>query len=252
MVSLPTPAAAFWWWPVAAAPFVGSFIALLAVRLPLGEGVGWGRSRCRSCGAVLRPLDLVPLLSWLWTSGRCRHCAAPVSAFYPAVELGALAVALWAALALPGAALWASCALGWGLLALALIDLRHLWLPDRITLPLIALGLVVAANDEPASLPAHAIGAAAGFAAFAAIAAAYRRLRRREGLGLGDAKLMALAGAWVSWEGLASVVLIAALASLAGLLAMRRHEPLRADSVLPLGPGLCLGLWLVWLYGPLG
>jgi leader peptidase (prepilin peptidase)/N-methyltransferase len=252
MIALPTPAAAFWFWPVVAAPLVGSFIALLAMRLPLGERVALGRSRCRSCGAALGPLDLVPLLSWLAAKGRCRHCAAPVSAFYPAVELCALAVALWAALTLPRDELWASCALGWGLLALAIIDARHLWLPDRITLPLIALGLAGTAIEEPARLPAHLIGAAAGFLSFAAIAFAYRRLRGREGLGLGDAKLLALAGAWLSWEGLASVVLIAALASLAWLLLARRREPLRAESALPFGPGLCLGIWLVWLYGTLG
>src|SRR6185312_16038520 len=179
------PGALPWLWPVLAAPFIGSFIALLAIRLPEGEPVLWGRSRCRSCGQALGALDLVPVASWLMARGRCRHCAAPVSAFYPAVELSALAVPLWAMLALPIEQLWASCLLGWGLLALAIIDARHFWLPDRITLPLIALGLIVAAILDRTGLADHVIGAAAGFACFAAIAFIYRRLRGREGLGRG-------------------------------------------------------------------
>jgi leader peptidase (prepilin peptidase)/N-methyltransferase len=251
MAVTPWPAALPWLWPVLAAPFIGSFIALLAIRLPEGEKVLWGRSRCRSCGQALGALDLVPVASWVLARGRCRHCAAPVSSFYPGVELGALAVALWAALALPVEQLWASCLLGWGLLALAIIDARDFWLPDRITLPLVAFGLIVAAILDRTGLADHVIGAAAGFACFAAIAFIYRRLRGRDGLGRGDAKLMAVAGAWVAWEGLASVVLIAAVASLAWLLLARRREPLRSDSTLPFGPGLCLGIWLVWLYGTL-
>src|SRR5262249_2951410 len=100
-ISAPPSAAAALWraapprlWPVVAAPFVGSLIALLAIRLPEGEAVLWGRSRCRSCGRTLGALDLVPVASWLMARGHCRHCAAPVSAFYPAIELGALAIAL--------------------------------------------------------------------------------------------------------------------------------------------------------------
>ena len=242
-----------WLWPVLMAPFIGSFLGTLATRLPAGAPVIAGRSRCDHCRHSLGVLELMPVVSWLAAGRRCRHCGAPVSAFYPAIELAALGIALWAAFTVPGDRLWLACALGWCLLALAAIDLRHYLLPDWLTLPLVPLGLFVAWLDDPAEVLPHALGAAAGFAAFALIAIAYRRLRGRDGLGLGDAKLLAAAGAFVSWEGLPSVVLLAAAASLALLLLRRRGGgALRLDERLAFGPGLCLGLWLVWLYGPLG
>lgn len=241
-----------WIWPILAAPFIGSFLGVLALRLPAGRSVIWGRSSCPHCRHTLGPAELVPVMSWLLARRRCRHCHAPVTPFYAAIEIGALVPAIWAAQVLPADQLLASCVLGWSLLALAVIDARSFLLPDAITLPLIPLGLVVAYLDDPSTLLPHAAGAAIGFAAFALIGAGYRRLRHREGLGGGDAKLLAAAGAWLSWEGLPSVVLIAAMASFAGLLLDRRIDRRRLlDTRLPFGPGLCLGTWLVWLYGPL-
>jgi leader peptidase (prepilin peptidase)/N-methyltransferase len=97
-----------------------------------------------------------------------------------------------------------------------------------------------------------AIGAGAGFAIFALVRWLYRRLRGREGLGLGDAKLLAAAGAWVTWNGLPSVVLIAAVFGLVSALVMaQRGEQLSLNQRLAFGPALCLGTWLVWLYGPI-
>jgi leader peptidase (prepilin peptidase) / N-methyltransferase len=239
---------------VVAAPFVGSFLGTLALRLPAGEPLLLGRSHCPNCSHALGAVDLVPLLSWLGIGGRCRHCRTPISGFYPGIELAALGTAIWAATTLSGGRLLVGCALGWALLALAVIDLREHLLPDRITLPLVPTGLLVCAVDAPQDLVAHMLGAAAGFVAFRLIAVSYRRLRDRDGLGEGDAKLLAAAGAWVSWQGLPSVVLVGASASLALVLlgAALRVRPLRGEAPLAFGPGLCLGLWIVWLYGPLG
>jgi leader peptidase (prepilin peptidase)/N-methyltransferase len=129
---------------------------------------------------------------------------------------------------------------------------RHYVLPDVLTLPLIPLGLIAAWLDGAEALLAHVIGAAAGYLVFLLIALGYRRLRGREGLGLGDAKLLAVAGAWTGWQGLPSVVLLGAGASLAFLLLLRlRGGAIRLDQAVAFGPGLCLGIWLVWLYGPL-
>jgi leader peptidase (prepilin peptidase)/N-methyltransferase len=155
-------------------------------------------------------------------------------------------------LVLSGWLLWASLALGWTLLALAAIDLRHYLLPDPLTLPLIPAGLGLAWLIEPAKLPDHAIGAAAGLVGFALIAWLYRRLRRREGLGLGDAKLLAAGGAWLGWQALPSVVALAAVFALA--LALAGALPggkLAATTRIAFGPHLALAIWLVWLYGPL-
>jgi leader peptidase (prepilin peptidase) / N-methyltransferase len=153
---------------------------------------------------------------------------------------------------LSGWLLWASLALGWTLLALAAIDIRHYWLPDRLTLPLIPAGLLVAWLVDPAALAGHAIGALAGFLAFAGIAWAYRQLRRRAGLGLGDAKLLAAAGAWLGWPALPGLVVVAAgLALAVALVRAASGERLGAASRIAFGPYLALALWLFWLYGPL-
>jgi len=222
------------------------------MRLPAGKPVTWDRSACDHCGHRLRAADLVPIASWLAARGRCRHCGARLALLYPAIELGALGVAIWAATVSEGWLLWASCALGWCLLALAVIDLRDGLLPDGLTLPLVPLGLAVAYLEDPSTLVPRAIGAVAGYAVFAFVRIFYRRLRGRDGLGLGDVKLLAAAGAWVSWDGLPSVVLIAAIAGLGavliGAVAGRR---IAVDQRLAFGPSLCLATWLVWLYGPL-
>jgi leader peptidase (prepilin peptidase)/N-methyltransferase len=200
---------------------------------------------------VLSPLDLVPIASWLALRGRCRYCGALIGWLAPATELGAIVIALWAALTVDGSMLWASCALGWTLLALALIDWRDGILPDVLTLPLLALGLVVT-YFSGADLLDSALGAALGFLLFAAIRWLYQRVRGREGLGLGDAKLLAAAGAWVGWDSLPSIVLIAAVLGLAAALVMAwRGRRITGDLGIAFGPALCAGLWLVWLYGPL-
>lgn len=241
-----------WFLPILVAPFIGSFLGVLLLRLPSGGAIVWGRSACASCDHVLGAPDLVPILSWLALRGRCRYCRAPIGWFTLAIELAATIVALWAATVSEGAMLWASCALGWVLLALAVIDFREEWLPDVLTLPLLAAGLLVNGLADPASLPGCAIGAAAGYFVFAAIRFLYRRWRGRDGLGLGDAKLLAAAGAWLSWESLPSVVLIAAVIGLvmALIAAWRGGQHMALDQRLPFGPALCAAIWLVWLYGP--
>lgn len=240
-----------WVWAIVVAPFVGSFLGVLVLRLPEGRPVGFTRSACPHCGHRLAARDLVPFLSWLLSSGRCRYCAAPLGLFYPVIEAAALAVALWAAAVLPGMLIWAGCLLGWSLLGAAVIDWRHTVLPDVLVLPLIPAGIGFQALLGSPAWSDHAIGALLGFASFATVTLLYRQVRGREGLGWGDAKLLAAAGAWVSWAGLPSVVLLAALFGLAGA-AVRRmagHE-LVATTEIPFGPALALAIWLVWLYGP--
>jgi len=240
------------WVPLLAAPLVGSFAGLLVVRLPAGEPVTLGRSVCRHCGEVLAARDLVPIVSWLCSGGRCRYCGALLNFLYPGIEVGALVIALWATSAFSGWLLWASCALGWCLLTLAVFDLRYLLLPDSVTLALVVAGLAVVWAIDPESVPDHAVGVFVGFGAFAALRWIYRSLRKREGLGLGDAKLLAGAGAWVSWWGLPSVVLLGALSALTVTLILSIvGKRMSANDEIPFGSHLCFAIWLVWLYGPL-
>ena len=236
-----------------AAPCVGSFLGVLIERLTAGRPVVLSRSACPHCGERLAARDLIPLFSWVANRARCRFCHARISAFYPTVELLALIVAVWALAVVPGWLAWVTCGLGWVLLALAVIDWKHLFLPDSLSLPLIPAGLLVAWGVSPDELPSHAIGAAVGFVLLWGIAELYRRMRRREGLGLGDAKLLAAAGAWLGWQGLPSVVLIAAAAGLAAALVQARWQgALDGKRPVPFGPYLAVAFWLVWLYGPLG
>ncbi len=233
-------------------PFVGSFLGVVILRLPAGRPILLARSTCDQCGRTLGVADLIPFASYLRRRGRCACGEARLGLFYPGIELAALAVAASAAAELSGWLLWASLALGWTLLTLAAIDLGHYWLPDRLTLPLIPAGLLVAWLVDQAKLIDHAIGALAGFLAFAGIAWAYRRLRRRAGLGLGDAKLLAAAGAWLGWPALPGLVVAAATLALAvALVRAAFGERLAAASRIAFGPYLAAALWLLWLYGPL-
>lgn len=239
--------------PVILGPFIGSFLLVTVQRYPQFEGFAFGRSTCPACRATIAPRDLVPLLSWALLQGRCRACAAAIGWHYPAVELAAAALALWAATVVSGWLLWASCALGWALLGLSLIDLRCYRLPDFLTLPILGAGLAATAWAWPAALPDHLIGAALGYGALAGVAWLYRVLRGRDGLGLGDAKLLAAGGAWLSWQALPGVVLSAALLALAAALTLHlvRRVKLSAATPVPFGPALAAAIWLAWLYGPL-
>jgi leader peptidase (prepilin peptidase)/N-methyltransferase len=169
----------------------------------------------------------------------------------PAMVAAAAVVAIWSALVMPvNYLLAATLLLGWTLLILATIDLLALRLPDIFTLPLVAAGLLVSfLLPQPKPL-AHLIGAAAGFFVLFAISICYRRLRGREGLGLGDAKLAAAAGAWLGWQALPSVVLIACAAAFVwiGVMVLFRGRAVLSRE-LAFGVPLCFAFWLVWLYG---
>jgi leader peptidase (prepilin peptidase)/N-methyltransferase len=242
-----------WWWPLIVAPAIGSFVGVLACRLPRGKGIALSRSACPHCGHALSWRDLIPFASFILLKGRCRYCEMAIGWFYPSIELAALIIALWAVAVLPPQMVWPSVGLGWTLLALAVIDARDGILPDTLTLPLVLAGLAVAGWLDPGGIVDHLLGAVAGFVILAGVALAYRHFRGREGLGLGDAKLLAAAGAWVSWQGLASVILLGATGSLAWILfaALLGRIRLQPSAELPFGPGLCLAIWIVWIHGPL-
>src|SRR5512145_1253058 len=110
------------------APFVGSFLDLMIDRWPRGEPFVRGRSYCIHCGRTLEWRDLIPIASWIISRGRCRHCGAPVSTRHPMVEGSALAVAVWSEAVLQGPLSWIGMFFGWILLAIALADIRWLWL----------------------------------------------------------------------------------------------------------------------------
>jgi leader peptidase (prepilin peptidase)/N-methyltransferase len=236
---------------VLCAPFMGSFLGVVVTRDGASRSAMTGRSMCPHCGRVLGWRDLVPVVSWVANRARCAYCKARISSFYPAIELGALAVAAWS-LALPGALAWAGSIFGWILLALAAIDLRSYRLPHHMTVPLAIAGLVVSGLIAPARILDALLGAALGFALFALVAWAYHRLRGCEGLGEGDAWLLAAIGAWVGWQGIPSVILLACLSGFAWVgVRLALGKAVSGTTPLAFGPHLCLAGWIIWLYGPL-
>lgn len=232
---------------------IGSFVGLVSLRLPQERGVIFGRSRCGGCDRILPPQRMIPVLSYLWTSGRCRDCGGVIPLRYPLIELACAGIGVLAALSRPdltSAAL--TSLLGWQLILIAVVDAEHFWLPDALTVPLLGTGLIAAAILPSGSLPHSAIGAVVGFLSLWLLAFAYRRLRHRNGLGGGDPIMLAAGGAWVAWIGLPSILLWASVSalSLVGARLVMGHAVSGQDR-LPFGPFLALGIWLTWLFGPL-
>ena len=231
------------------APITGSFLGVLALRIPAGRKVLIDRSTCDACGHVLGFLDLMPVVNWMVSRGRCRYCGERVSPFYPLIELAALAVVLWAWTVASGPELWAGSILGWLLMVLALINTRHFTVPDELVLPLITVGFAAAAITGTGAMVDSLAGAGIGFGWGLAMAAVDAKFDRRAGLGSGEARLLAAAGAWVGWQGLPDVAVVALLAALAVAVVHARARS--ADRRLPVGACVCLATWLAWLYGPL-
>ncbi len=192
----------------------GSFLNVVIHRLPRGENLAFPASHCTNCGTPIRAFDNLPVLGWLLLRGRARCCKAPISPRYPLVELlgGLLGGALVqvAVLTLPlETPLWqggllfaAELALGLGLIAAAFIDLSYMYLPDAITLGGAVLGVVTVPLRPGCTWQDSLLGAAVGFAiVWLPFDLLHRLLRGKPGMGLGDAKLVLLAGAWFGWQG---------------------------------------------------
>jgi leader peptidase (prepilin peptidase)/N-methyltransferase len=196
-------------------------------------------------------LELVPVVSWLAQRGKCRGCAAPISPAYPVIELAAVGIAVWAWLATPAYMFVATCIFGWLLLALSAIDFRTFRLPDGLNLALLLSGLLTAQLFYPERMLEQLAGAALGFGGLLAVELAYRAIRRRDGLGRGDSKLLGAIGAWIGPVGIAPCIFVAASAAIIFVLILGwvRRRPLAGDTAIPFGPFLAAGGWAVWVNG---
>lgn len=227
---------------------IGSFVNCAALRLVKGEGFAKGRSHCPACGHTLAARDLVPLLSWLFLRGKCRWCGAPVSARYPATELVsglAWLSAVWA-LGISPTALRA-CLLFGILLALALIDLDTMELPDVLVAAGAAVWLVfaLAGPDRLAVLKTGALGAAALGGSLLVLSLIMDRLLGRESMGGGDIKLLAMLGLYT---GPAAGLLLIILSCLFGLI-LALFLARGKGREFPFGPAIALAAWPVLLWG---
>ena len=229
---------------------VGSFLATIVSRWPRGKSVLYGRSRCDGCARPLRPVELIPLLSGWLSRGKCHSCGAPIDPIHPRIELAAALICAVCVMLFPLPAALLLAVGGWLLLTLAVLDARHFWLPDALTFTLAAIGLTLGDWFLPASFQARVIGAALGAGLLVAISLGYRRLRGRDGLGLGDAKLLGAIGAWLGWTMLPLVLLVASVTALFWALVMkRRGRVMDATTRVPLGSFLCIAVVPAWLTG---
>jgi leader peptidase (prepilin peptidase)/N-methyltransferase len=217
---------------------VGSFVTVVAHRVPRGESIVGPRSRCPSCGVQIAAYDNLPVVSWVLLRGRSRCCGERISTRYPLTELS-----LGTLYAATVAVLWGDAsevALGLvfvtALVAITLTDLERRIIPNKVLLVAAALGLAIIAVGDPGSLPERALAAAVAGGLLFVVALAYPR-----GMGLGDVKLTALMGFFLG-RNVAAAILVALLAgSLVGLAMIAREGAAARKQTIPFGPFLALG-----------
>ena len=228
---------------------IGSFLNVVIYRLPLKKSIVSPPSRCRNCDYLLHWYDNIPVFSWLWLGGRCRKCGTIVSIQYPIVELitGALFVlVIW--LTPVGPLLASRLILVCILIALFGIDLEHQILPNSITLPGIAIGLLFSLIAPPGWRDAL-VGALLGGGILYGIAWGYYLWRREEGMGMGDVKMLAMIGAFLGWK---AVIVTLVLSSFAGAiigLGMMAVQKGDMKYALPFGTFLAIGTVIAMFVG---
>jgi len=251
---------------------VGSFLNVVIHRLPRMMEADWAaqaaqiegrdapprprynlltpRSQCPACAQPIGALQNIPVVSYLFLRGRCGHCAAPISARYPAVEVLTGVLSWWVAAhfgwGLAGAG---ALVLVWTLVALSFIDADTQYLPDDMTQPLLWLGLLLNLHGTYAALPDAVVGACAGYLVLWLVYWAFKLATGREGMGYGDFKLLAALGAWLGWTMLLPIILISSVAgAIIGscLLVLARRG---LGVAIPFGPYLAIAGFVALLYG---
>jgi len=207
-------------------------------------------STCPSCGHKIRFYENIPVLSWLVLKGKCSACSNKISARYPLVELATMLLSLivaqhfGATIATPLVIL-----LTWGLIALTMIDFDHMLLPDQITLPLLWLGLLININGTFVPLTDAVIGAAVGYMSLFSVFWLFKLLTGKEGMGYGDFKLFAVFGAWIGWQLLPLLILMASVVGAIIGIALMIFKNHQKEQGIPFGPYLAIAGWITLLWG---
>jgi leader peptidase (prepilin peptidase)/N-methyltransferase len=230
---------------------VGSFLNVCIYRLPQDLSIVAPRSYCPQCRAPIHGYDNIPLVSYLFLRGKCRNCGAKISWRYPLVEAltGAFAVALLLKFGLT-VSFFAFFAFTAALLVITFIDLDHRIIPDVISIPGIPVGFGISFFLRDPSWTESLIGILAGGGSLYLVATVYEALTKREGMGGGDVKLLAMIGAWLGWKGVLFTLFFASLSGTVmgggAMLAMRegRHY------AIPFGPFLAFGALAYLFFGP--
>lgn len=264
--------AALWTLLFALGAALGSFAGVCASRIPAGMSVVFPPSRCDSCETPLRALHNVPVISWLFLGGRCAYCESRIPAEHPLVEIfcGALALALYAKFGLSVEFVF-YLAFSLSLVVATLTDARHLVIPDAVTIPGTAAGLVLGAlrtdwraleaavfspgaesfllSAADAAILDSLAGALLGGGIFFLLARAYRGIRKREGLGMGDVKLVSMLGAFLGAEGAVVVMFLSSLLGTVAGLAIIVLGGKTVRHAIPYGPFLSVSALAYLLWG---
>jgi leader peptidase (prepilin peptidase)/N-methyltransferase len=252
--------------------FVGSFLNVVIHRLPRMMEREWltqaaelrgeapsaaerfnlatPRSRCPHCGSAITALDNIPLFSYLFLRGRCRHCAAPISLRYPVVECLTALLCGYAAWHFgPGTAAMGAILFLWALVALTFIDLDTQLLPDSLTLPLLWLGLLFNVGATFAPLADAVLGAVAGYLVLWSVYWLFKLTTGKEGMGYGDFKLLAAIGAWLGWKMLPLTILLSSAVGAVVGIALILFGQHGRNVPIPFGPYLAAAGALALFFG---
>ena len=257
---------------------IGSFLNVVIFRLPKMLEQGWKKecrefladelaklksqseeelitlstpsSTCPSCQHKIRFYENIPVISWLVLRGKCSQCRSKISLRYPLVELttAILSVVIAAHFGVTLTTLFLLI-LTWGLVCLTLIDFDHMLLPDQITLPLLWLGLLVNLNGAIVPLNDSVIGAVAGYMSLFSIFWLFKLITGKEGMGHGDFKLVAVFGAWIGWQLLPLLILMASAVGAVIGISMMMFKNHQREQAIPFGPYLAIAGWITLLWG---
>jgi leader peptidase (prepilin peptidase) / N-methyltransferase len=242
-------------WPALIFSFVfgallGSFGNVIIYRLPKGESIVTPRSHCYGCNKVIAWFDNIPIISWFVLHGKCRHCGAKFSIRYMLVEL--LMGCMFAALFYKDGLTWTLVEhwiFAFGLIVASFIDFDHMILPDEFTLSGIVIGLVGSLLNPERHFMTALIGVILGGGFLWATAAIYSAIRKQEGMGGGDIKLLAWIGAVLGWTSVPFVIISSSLVgSLVGVIMIARKKTGLSQAI-PFGPYLALGALFFIFFG---
>ena len=231
----------------------GSFANVCIVRMPKDKGVVSGRSKCPKCKKQILWYDNIPIISYLFLCGKCRKCKKPISFQYVVVELISIIsfVSIYHLFGLTLTTLFLMI-LSLGFLIIFFIDLEHFIIPDHITFPLMALGFLKSFDPNLNSLfPNYInslIGGLFGYGIIWAIIYFYKQVRKKEGMGLGDAKLLAVIGFWFGLQSVPFVIFLSSTIALISVVPALINKSKKMTSQIPFGPFIIIGnlLYLVF------
>ncbi len=207
-------------------------------------------STCPNCGHQIRSWENIPVISYVLLKAKCSNCKTPISFRYPFIELLSATLAALCAWQFGFTVAGGSAILlSWALISLAMIDYDTQYLPDQIVLPFLWLGLILNLNNTFTDIESAIIGAVAGYLSLWSVFQIFKLITKKEGMGFGDFKLLALLGAWMGWQYLPLIIILSSLVgSIIGisLILFKKHQ---REIPIPFGPYLAIAGWIALLWG---